>query len=328
VRLALLLTTLTGMLWASRAGYASHALAQSEPPNWVASLVELRPGPLDLSDPKASLEQRIALAEALGEHGPAEPAIASLTAALEAEPPPPSLLREALALSLARRLGRGPLALDPLPVPAPVATVLSAARMRGAKTGAARPASKPGAAWLEHPRSGAAMVRAFLRETEPATLRAMARKLGALHLLGLAPPADPYVLTRALCDPETAPNALLMLAADAGRSPNQTTRRLLRAALAGAPCSSSAPSVPDDDPEVVSVRILAALGLAALDDIEAVPPLRHALRSPFARVRLAAAAALSMLATEQACAALTRHAYVENSVQVRRALACTPRGRD
>jgi hypothetical protein len=308
VRNALALTVVLGLL-------ASPGAAQDEPPSWVGAFSALRAAPLDLLDPKVPLEQRIALADALGEHGPAEPAIASLEAALEAEPPPPSRLREALALALARR---------GVAVPGPTGDVLRAARDRKAAAAPA-PASKLGAAWLERPRSGAVMVRAFLSERDPATLRAMARKLGELELLGLVPPADPHVLAQALCDRETAPHALLMLAADAKRAPSVTTRRLLRSALAGVPCSSDVKRAPDDDPHAVAVRILGALGLAAIDDLEAITPLRHALRSPFARVRLAAATALSVLATPTACAALDRHRRIEASPTVRRALACSPR---
>lgn len=307
MRNALALTVVLGLL-------AARGAAQSEPPSWVGAFSALQPAPLDVLDPKVPLEQRIALADALGEHGPAEPAIASLRAALEAEPPPPSRLREALALALARR---------GVAVPGPIASVLRAARDRPAAV--SRPARKLGAAWLERPRSGAVMVRAFLRESDPATLRAMARKLGELELLGLTPPADPYVLAQALCDRETAPHALLMLAADAKRAPSETTRRLLRAALAGVPCSSDTKRAPDDDPHAVPVRILGALGLAAIDDIAAITPLRHALRSPFARVRLAAATALSVLATPAACTTLDHHRRVEASPSVRRALLCSPR---
>jgi hypothetical protein len=307
VRNALALTLVLGLL-------ASRAAAQDGPPSWVGAFSALRPGPLDLLDPKAPLDQRIALAHALGEHGPAEPAIASLQAARQAEPPPPSRLREAIALALARR---------GVAVPGPTGSVLRAARDRTAV--APRPSRKLGAAWLERPRSGAVMVRAFLRETDPETLAAMARKLGELELLGLLPPADPHVLAQALCDRDTAPHAVLMLAADAKRAPSDTTRRLLRAALAGVPCPSEVKRAPDDDPHAVAVRILGALGLAAIDDREAITPLRDALRSPFARVRLAAATALSVLATPAACTALDHHRRVEASPSVRGALACSPR---
>jgi hypothetical protein len=310
VRNALVLGLVFGLL-------ASPGAAQNEPPSWVEPLSLLRTAPLDLRDAKAPLEQRIALAHALGEHGPAAPAVASLEAALESEPPPPSRLFEAIALALARRGAS---------VPQPIGRVLKTSRERTASR--PRPAEKLGAAWLERPRSGAPMVRAFLRETDPATLRAMARKLGELELLGLTPPHDPHVLAQALCDRETAPHALLMLAADAKRAPSETTRRLLRAALAGAPCESEGARAAADDPHAVPARILGALGLAAIDDIQAVAPLRQALHSPFARVRLAAAAALSLLATRPACAVLDSHARVEGSSAVRSALACTPRSRD
>jgi HEAT repeat protein len=308
---------------------ASRGSAQGEPPGWVGPFSELSPAPLDLRDVRVPLDQRIALADALGEHGPAKPAIASLQAALEAEPPPPSRLREAIALALARRGAavHTPPTSSRLSVPEPVGRLLKLSRTRAAGQ-PPRTAQKPGAAWLERPRSGQPMVQAFLRETDPATLRAMAHKLGELELLGLTPPNDPHVLAQALCDRETAPNALLMLAAEAKRAPSETTRRLLRAALAGVPCASEGARAPDDDPHAVAVRILGALGLAAIDDTAAVPALRHALRSPFARVRLAAAAALSLLATHKACAALDSHARIEGSAQVRRALACTPRSRD
>jgi hypothetical protein len=314
VRNALVAGVLLGLL-ASPSAVAQ--VGQAEPPSWIEPLTQLRPAPLDLRDPKAPLEQRIALAHALGEHGPAEPAIASLQAALEAEPPPPSRLFEAIALALARRGA---------PVPPPVGRVLKTSRERAAVK--SQRTEKLGAAWLERPRSGAPMVRAFLRETDPATLRAMAEKLGELELLGLTPPHDPHVLAQALCDRQTAPHALLMLAADAKRAPSETTRRLLRAALAGVPCESEGAQAAADDPHAVPARILGALGLAAIDDVAAVAPLRQALRSPFARVRLAAAAALSLLATGPACAALDSHARVEGSSAVRRALACTPRSRD
>lgn len=295
--------------------------AQEAPPNWVASFSELRPAPLDLNDRLAPLEQRIALARALGEHGPAGPAVASLGAALQAEPPAPSLLREALALALARRQG------EKAPAPEPIERVLEAARARQAKAPADQSTRRLGKAWLERPRSGAVMVQAFLREPDPTTLRAMVGKLAELHLLGLVPPSDPYVLSQALCDARTAPHAILMLAADARRAPSETTRRLLRAALAGVPCASSVPYAADDDPTVVPIRIVAALGLAAIDDAAAVAPLRHALRSPYARVRLAAAVALSKLATPTACAALAAQARIEPSASVRRALGCHARSR-
>jgi len=306
VRNALALTVVLGLL-------AGGAAAQDEPPSWVGAFSALRSAPLDLLDPKVPLEQRIGLAGALGEHGPAEPAIVSLQAALEAEPPPPSRLREALELALARR---------GVAVPGPTGDLLRAARDHSAA--APRPTSKLGAAWLQRPRSGAVMVRAFLSERDPATLRAMARKLGELELLELTPPADPHVLAQALCDRETAPHALLMLAADAKRAASETTRRLLRAALAGVPCASEVKRAPDDDPHAVPVRILGALGLAAIDDAEAITPLREALRSPFARVRFAAATALSVLATPAACAALDHHRRIEASPVVRRALSCSP----
>ena len=297
---------------------AERVLAQSEPTHWVAAFSQLQPAPLDLRDTKVPLEQRIALADALGEHGPAGAAIASLKDALEADPPPPGRLREAIALALARRLGAS------AELPEPLARVLAAA----AKRAPARSTSKLGVAWLDRPRSGAEMVRAFLQEGDPVTLRAMVHKLAELKLHGLAAPADPDVLAQALCDRQTAPHALLMLAAEAKGQPSETTRRALRAALAGAPCASDAPVVLDDDPEAVPSRILGALGLAAIDDGAAVPVLRRALRSPFAPVRLAATVALSAIATAPACAALASHARIENNARVRHALRCSVRSRD
>ena len=304
-------------------GSPGTARAEGEAPSWIEAFSELRPGPLDLRDTRAPLEQRIALADALGEHGPAKPAIATLESALAADPLPPSRLREAIVRALARRLGAGASAAKAL-AGEPVVAVLSAAQRRAPP----RPMRGPGAAWLARPRSGAPMVRAFLAETDARTLRAMARKLPELERLGpVRPDAAPAL--EQLCDRKAAPHALLMLAAGTGDTPPaETTRRALRAALAGAPCASDALSAPDDDPDVAPLRVLAALALAAIDDIEAVPSLRRALESPFARVRLAAATALAVLATPAACAVLGSHTRVENSALVRSALRCTVRDRD
>jgi HEAT repeat protein len=303
------------------------ARSEGEAPAWIEPFSALRPGPLELRDARAPLEQRIALAEALGEHGPAKPAIATLEAALGADPPPPSRLREAIVRALARRFGgaRPPGSSKSELGREPSAKVLEAAKHRPPP----QVGRGPGQAWLSRPRPGTALVRAFLAETDPSTLRAMVRKLAELELpeptgSTVAPPS----LAQALCDRKAAPHALLMLATEAERPPAETTRRALRAALAGAPCANEALNAPADDPDAAALRVLGALALAAIDDIEAVPALRQALDSPFARVRLAAATALAVLATKAACSVLASHAHVENSALVRSALACTVQDRD
>jgi HEAT repeat protein len=324
------------LVLALRSGIAradGEARDERKVPAWIEPFSALRPGPFELRDARAPLDQRIALAEALGEHGPARPAIATLEAALGADPPPPSRLREAIARALARRIGaagapgssktgsKAALAREPS------AKVLEAAKRRPPP----QVGRGPGQAWLSRPRPGGALVHAFLAETDPLALRAMVRKLAELQLLApepTDPKAAPPSIAQALCDRKAAPHALLMLAAEAERPPADTTRRALRAALAGVPCANEALSAPADDPDAAALRVLGALALAAIDDIEAVPALRHALASPFARVRLAAATALAVLATKAACSALASHAHVENSALVRSALTCTVQDRD
>jgi hypothetical protein len=307
---------------------ATPALAES----WVDALSELDVSPLELGDARVPLEARIAQARALGRHGPAGPAIAALQAALDAEPPPPSRLREAIVLSLAER--------DPKALHEPLKTLLEAAR-------GADPARDP-VAIVYQPAAEPARVAtgALVEELEQTTdPERMSVLIQALLQSGHAP--ERAVIERALCEPEAAPYALGLLVVEAidasppadslaewvRKAPGVTAlRRRLREALAGSTCAADGGQAPAaDDARAARLRMQAAFLLGFLLDAEALPPLRAALESPFADVRLKAARALQALAAEvdddgktraAACRALAAHARIEIAPRVRAALTC------
>jgi hypothetical protein len=258
---------------------ATRAAAQ----DWIRALSELQVAPADLRDTRSPIEERIALAEALGTHGSKEPALAVLEATLDADPPPPSRLAAAITRSIARRA--------PDRTPEPLATVLRtadarAARFKGREMRASAPRDAPQK--LASPVSRDALERALC---EPATAPEALRML-----VGLKP------------SPDQPPSDLPL--------PDRLRQRM-RAALAGSACRDSLQPVADDDPRAQRLREVAAELLGVTRDEGAVPPLRDALLSPFAGVRAAAVTALAAIATPAACAALASHARIEGSARVR-----------
>lgn len=373
--------------------------------DWIGALAELRLAPADLRDARSPIEQRIALAEALGRYGPAEPAIAALSAALRSDPEPPARLRAAILRALALR--------SPAHVPEPLASVLRSAdartqrmlsvqaqafrashaassaspnprspagdsawlalaiRLRSAgpdlsdedravlarlrvlpkgrsrlllralardaevlpglveQLSASDPRSRAYAAqggqWLGDPRIALPLATAFARETDPEALRAMSAALASLRVVVAGPALA--ALERALCEPIAAPDALVALVLAWQRAPHLQERlqQRLRAALAGSACKDALEAVPDDDPRSARLRVAAALSLGRTRDPEALPALRAALLSPFARVRLSAAIALRSLGTTAACQTLALHARLEPSPLVRAWLPNSPK---
>lgn len=85
------------LAFAPAPGGVARVAAQS----WVEPLSALRAAPVAIEDARAPLAERIALARALGRHGPEQDAVTALLAALEREPAP--ALRDELLRSLARR---------------------------------------------------------------------------------------------------------------------------------------------------------------------------------------------------------------------------------
>ena len=224
------------------------AQVQAEGEGWVQAFSELRLRP-GFSDPRATLADRLALARALGRHGPQRDAVAALIAGLEQDPPP--VLRDELLIALARRAA--PEASEPL------------------RALLARKERSPGSLALALGSANDAPTRAALVQALPSEASA---KVAEEALLRIGAAAVPQ-LVAALDSPERALSAARVLAAlgargAAARIPLERALNAaapeLRAAAAAAigaiAAHASAPALAArlrDDPAVVE----AALGALA-----------------------------------------------------------------
>lgn len=150
------------------------------------------------------------------------------------------------------------------------------------------------------------LLNALAHEPDPEAARRMLETAASMRLrVGLG------VLGRHLTNPETEPEALLLLAAGAAdsESPSRELGVLLRRALSS--------------PRSARTRAAAALALGVLGDLTGLTALEAALSDGSARVRLAAARALGVLrrlGSNEAAQTLAEHAHVESDALVRAAM--------
>jgi HEAT repeat protein len=174
------------------------------------------------------------------------------------------------------------------------------ARTLRAKSPAER-ASAATAARMLRDRELAEPVRAaLLREHDPEAARRLCEAALALAVQLPGEALQPW-----LDDPETAPEAAALAAANAGDHAPEALRVALRRMLAPG--------------RLTRVRVGAALALGRLRDERALPPLAAALDDPAARVRLAAVHALLAIGSGEALNALLIQTRVERDPLVREA---------
>jgi len=280
---------------------------------WVEALSELRPAAADLNDTGLPLAERVELARALGAFGPDRDAVPVLLAALQAKPPAPPPLRDAILLALARRA--------PAAAAAPLAELLAREQHPSPALPLALSAIGTGAALqalidaLARPDAAAAAEDGLRRagpHAAPALVRALHGAAGAraARLLGeLGPDAG-----------ADAAAALLRALSQGGPGLRAEAARALGRLQARAAAPALLALLRDPAPELVNAALsaLAELGsaaqgpalaaflaragtaqrplalraLAAADPARAVPALQRALQRGAGDARAAALAAL------------------------------------